>query len=365
MKKRLNIVHVGFGGRGGAARVVVDIAQNHSANYRSSVILLGYEIDSEYIAELSGKNITCVPIFKKRKVDLAFLSQLKKTIAAMEPDVVLFHTPVAYLWGRLIFLFKADGPVIVSVEHSASAGYGYWSFFLNRILSFKNNKIICVSKAVRDHLARRSFPQNKLYVIENGIPVQPLPERPSVAKKSLALTMVARLAAPKDHTTLLRSFKMICEKGYPASLNIVGDGPRRSDLVRMTGELGLEDNVRFMGNRTDVRSILAETDLFVLSTHKEGLPIALLEAMEAGCPIIATDITSISTIITDGVNGLLVPMNDADALAELIIKLIENPDLAAELSRNARGLIKGRFDIMDTVRRYEALFEDLISAHNN
>src|SRR5512135_575214 len=164
MTKKVKVLHVGFGGRGGAARVLVDIAKHHSPEFQINVILLGYGIDKGYISELAEAGIPCISVIKQSRFDLSFLSKLKRSISGINPDVVLLHTPVAYIWGRLLFVLKRQRPIIISAEHSASAGYQTFGALLNRALSFRSDKIICVSEAVKEHLVGKHFPNAKICV---------------------------------------------------------------------------------------------------------------------------------------------------------------------------------------------------------
>jgi glycosyltransferase involved in cell wall biosynthesis len=365
MRDRIKVLHVGFGGRGGAARVLLDIAKNHSPQFMPSVILLGYDVDSGYIEELKENGIASFSILKHRRVDLNFLHGLKKMISEINPDVALFHTPVAYLWGRLPFIIDRRNKKIISVEHLASTGYGFFTALWNLSLSLRTDKIICVSQAVKSYLEKKGFPSQKLVVIENGITIKPLSDRNLMVNDPLKVTMVARLAPPKDHKTLLKAFKIIAGKGYPVILNIVGNGPLRESLIQMSKDLGISNKLIFMGERQDVRSILLDTDLFVLSTHNEGLPIALLEAMEAGCPVIATDIPTVSQVIQNGLTGILVPEEDETSLSTVIIKLIDNPEMAIKIAKNGRELVEKRYNIVNTVRGYETIFTELLSSNHS
>lgn len=360
MKKKIKVLHVGFGGRGGAARVLVDIAKNHSSDFEPSAILLGYEVDGGYIAELKEKGIPCFTILKRSRFDYRFLLGLRKTISNINPNIVLFHTPVAYLWGRLPFVTGKKTSKIVSVEHSASTGYGFFSSIWNLLLSLRTDKIICVSQAVRDYLEKKGFPSKKLVVIENGISMEPLNKWNLMEKNPINISKVARLAFPKDHITLLKAFRIIIDKGYSAVLNIVGDGPLRDDLIQLSNELGISNKVNFMGERKDIRNILLYTDLFVLSTHNEGLSISILEAMEACCPVIATDIPTISQVVQNGVNGLLVYETDELSLANAMMYLIDRPEKARGMAKKGREQINLKFNILNTVKQYEDLFIELI-----
>jgi glycosyltransferase involved in cell wall biosynthesis len=361
MKNRIKVLHVGYGGRGGAARVLIDVATRHSPDFDSSVILLGYNIDEDYIIELKNHKIPGFAVLKQSRVDYGFLLRLRKTISNIKPDVIFFHTPVAYLWGRLPFVTNKKNTRIVAVEHLASTGYGPLSSIWNLLLSLRTDMIICVSEGVRNYLKKNGFPLRKLVVIENGISVKPCQERDLLNGDIINISMVSRLSPPKDHATLLKAFAIIINKGYAAVLNLVGDGSLKDRLVHLSKDLGISNNVNFLGERKNVRSMLLETDLFVLSTHNEGLPIAVLEAMEAGCPVIATAIPTISGIIQPGINGLLVPKNDAYALADAIMQLVDDPGKASEMARKGRDLIESRYCITNTVRQYEKLCMDILN----
>jgi glycosyltransferase involved in cell wall biosynthesis len=360
----MKILHVGYGGRGGAGRILIDIAKHHSKDFVPSVILLGYSVDGDYLSELEANGIPAFAILKKSRFDLGFLRRLKEKIALVEPQVVLFHSPVAYLWGRLPFITERRKRIIISVEHSSAPDYTKLALLWNLLLSVRTDKIICVSETVKNFLRSIWFPSEKLIVIENGVVVSDLAARNFMKSGTKTISMVARLAPPKDYETLFRAFRLVKRKGYAVLLNVVGDGPQRATLTKMLQNLGIVNYVHFLGERKDVRDVLLRTDLFVLSTRSEGLPISLLEAMEAGCPVIASDIPAISRIIEQGVNGILVPCGDDVALAHAMEVLINDPLTAERLSRNGRLLVERRYNILNTVRKYEKLFIEMVDTHN-
>jgi len=163
---------------------------------------------------------------------------------------------------------------------------------------------------------------------------------------------VAGFRAEKDHATLLRAFRAVVD-GRPAVLRLVGDGPERPAAEALAAELGLEESVEFLGNRTDVDRLLADADVFVLASYAvENLPFAVLEAMAAGLPVVATDVGALAELVRDGVTGALVPPRDAAALARALTAVLADPDRAT-LGLAGRAHLQAEFAFDDFVARLE------------
>lgn len=362
MKDRIKIVHAGYGGSGGVARVMTDIARNHGNEIEPSIIYLGYEIDNNYLNECKAHGIEAYAITKDRRFSLRFLREFRKIIRELKPDVVFLHSPVAYHWGRIPGVIDQSRTSIVSVEHLASSGYGYFSSFLNYVMSVRSRKIVCVSSGVYQHFKENKYPEKKLVIIRNGIRVQKLARNKVMGSQGTIMTMVARLSYPKDHHTLLKGFALLTQKRADLRLRIAGEGPLKNELMKLAETLGIIKSVEFTGHRDDIRGILLETDIFVLSTRKEGMPISILEAMEAGCVVVATDIPTVNEVVVNDVTGKLVPMNDEYALAETLDMLIREPERSRLLSKNARDYIDKECRIEKTAQEYERLASSLINS---
>jgi glycosyltransferase involved in cell wall biosynthesis len=141
---------------------------------------------------------------------------------------------------------------------------------------------------------------------------------------------------------------------------VVGDGPERAQLEALAGQLGLADRVHLAGHQQDVRPWLAALDVLVLSSDWEGMPNALLEAMAAGLPIVATAVGGVPEVVVDGATGLLVPPGDPSALAEAITRLLRDPDLRRTMGQAGRARVERRFSINETVRLTEELYATLL-----
>ncbi len=129
----------------------------------------------------------------------------------------------------------------------------------------------------------------------------------------------------------------------PFEALIIGGGRREAEMRQLAQELGLAGRVHFLGQRPDIPDLLGALDIFVLPSHSEGVSLALLEAMAAGLPVIATAVGGLPEVVTDGVNGLLIPPQDPEALAQALARLLDDPALAKKLGENARRHVEEKF----------------------
>lgn len=168
--------------------------------------------------------------------------------------------------------------------------------------------------------------------------------------------MVARLDAIKDHATLIKAFGLLVRVCPGAELWIVGDGTQRRRLEELAGDLGVADAVRFWGNRADIAELLARMHLYVFSTSRdEGFGIALIEAMAAGLPIVASDVPACREVLAAGEAGVLVPPADSVAMAEAIQSLLTDPVACARLTTTARARVMAEYSVGACARRWHDL----------
>jgi glycosyltransferase involved in cell wall biosynthesis len=170
--------------------------------------------------------------------------------------------------------------------------------------------------------------------------------------------IAARLVEAKDHFTLLRAFTEVVTEIPGAELHIAGDGELRGRLEALTRELKLSDRVTFHGPVSDTPRFFSKLDVFVLSSLTEGLPVALLEAMAAGLPVVSTRAGGVEEAAIDGQNAFLVAPGDSGGLARAMIRMARTPDLA-RMGALGREMVQERFSIERTWREYYKLFVSL------
>jgi glycosyltransferase involved in cell wall biosynthesis len=216
--------------------------------------------------------------------------------------------------------------------------------------------IICVSDAVKSTLVKQyAFPEKVMQTIHNGVCLSQfvppcedgarIRHQYEISKNDFLLVCVARLSEQKGIDILLKALSLSAEKGLPFKCIIVGAGPLRDDLELMATDLGLDGRVIFAGFHEDVRPYLWASSAFIMTSYREGLPLAILEAMACGLPCIVTDVGGNREAITDHVNGLLVPPGSVDAVVEAISLLISCPDEQARMSRAALDRVQQAFDV--------------------
>ncbi|MGY1685907.1 glycosyltransferase [Geodermatophilus sp. SYSU D00867] len=218
-------------------------------------------------------------------------------------------------------------------------------------------------------VGRHPWSRTREVVIHNGVTVPPLPDSAVKAAARALLDLppdafvvgiVARLSEEKAHHVLLRAFAALRTSQPGARLVVVGGGPREQELRALATDLGLGDSVCFTGVRRDVGALLPAFDVSCLSSVYEGVPMAVIESMASGLPVVATDCGALRDMVVDGEQGYLVPVGDAEALADRLLRLATDPSLRERMGAAARKRVEEQYRIEQTARGYEQLVADLV-----
>lgn len=348
-------------------------AQSHVLELLDGLLNAGHEPllaagDEGWLTEravVRGITVTIIPdlIHPIRPAqDMKAITQVRDWLAAESPDLLHAHSSKAGLVGR-IAAFISGVPSVFTAHGWAFTGGASLARKLVAIPSEwvaarTGGDIICVSNYDRD-LARhyRIAPDARLHTVWNGI--DDVAERAIPGERSEpVVTMVARFAAPKDHATLLTAMSML--GALPWRLRLVGDGPMLVEAQGLAASLGVASRVEFLGARSDVASLLASSDIFVLASRFEGLPISILEAMRAGLPVVASDVGGVPELV-DSQSGIRVPVSDSPALASALAGLLSDPEGRVRMGDNGRTRYEKDFRasamIEKTLSIYEARIE--------
>lgn len=222
--------------------------------------------------------------------------------------------------------------------------------------------VTVVHQGIADFLIEElDFDPSHVHVIPNGVDTGRFQPRPSVLREALEIPAhrvlvgsVGRLHPDKDPLNLVRALRSLGDEGREAiHLAIVGDGACRAELEAQIRDAHLADRVTLLGERHDIPELLAALDVFAMPSKTEGLPVALLEAMASGLPIVATDVGGVAAALGDC--GLVVPPQDATALGEAILRLAGDPERRRQLGRAARERAVQRFDIGEMFSAYDRI----------
>jgi glycosyltransferase involved in cell wall biosynthesis len=275
----------------------------------------------------------------------------------------------SYVPGNYARLAAALMQVPIAIDH----WHGFTRFNAKRrricrFLARFTDLSLAVSQGVKDYLVDEiGIDPAKIRVVVNGVDVAALDAaRPgSEIRRDLGLPedatvvgLVGRLDHwGKGHRELFAAIGQLRER-FPLHALIVGGGRRLAEVQQASADLNLADRVHFLGPRTDVPDLLNAMDIFVLPSYSEGLSLALLEAMAAGLPVIATAVGSTAEVVRDGDTGLLIPPRDTAALADALARLLADPAWAQELGARARACVRERYSLERLGRKINALYEE-------
>jgi len=317
-----------------------------------------------------GIDYIYIPIKTKSEVSpkiLLSLFKLRRFINEKNIDIIHSHTRVTQVLGCLIQHYFHKPHI--------STCHGFFKKRFSRILfPCWGLKVIAISPSVKEHLLQDfKVKEKNIKVIYNGIDLNrfnPLtsPVLKVEIKKSLRLGdgpiigIVARLSDVKGHIYLLQAMKIILDHLPRAQLLIVGEGKMEDELLKLTRDLRIENNIFFMPEVHDTKKVLSIMDLFVMPSLKEGLGLALMEAMASGLAVIGSDVGGIRNLIQDGENGLLVEPGDSNAISQAILEILQNPEKKKLLGKAARKFISENFSQEKMVLQTEKVYLECLSA---
>lgn len=307
--------------------------------------------------------------------DLVAVARLAGLFADRRPHVVHAHTykagVLACLAGR-----AAGVPAIVFTPHGhifskgaripgVPGGGARLAFlrWLTRAAQACAHRVTALSETdLAEQLALKLSPPARYAVVPNGIDLARFDRpRPARGGSGLVIGAVGRFAPEKGHRHLIEAFDRVRRARPGATLVLVGYGELEAELRVAAGPLG--GAVTFAGGR-DSAEMLPGFDLFVQPSLYESQGIAILEAMAAGCPVVATAVGGVPDVVRDGETGLLVRPADPDALASAILRLADSPELAARLAARARDLVRAEYSVDRMVAAYARLYRQLLGRYN-
>ncbi len=332
------------------------------------------------LAEKKGLRVFSIPSLVRRlslKNDLLAFISIYRLIKRIKPHIVHTHTSKAGVLGRLAACL-ARVPIIIHTPHGHvfHSYYGYILtkiiVFVERILSFMTDKITALTDRERDeHLEQGIASIEKYVIIHSGVRLQQImnmnidvetgKKEFDIPQNSNVIGVVGRLVPIKGHKYLVSAAKRIIKEFDNTVFVFVGDGYLETRLKEQAESLGVRKNIIFTGWRGDVIEVLDLFDILVLPSLNEGMGKVLIEGMALGKPIVASSVGGIIDLVKNGDNGILVPPRDSDALAEAILKLIRNKNLAQKLGENGKAKVYPEYDTLVMISQIEDLYESLLS----
>lgn len=309
--------------------------------------------------------------------DLAVLLRLYRIFREERPVIVHTHMAKAGTVGRLAARL-AGVPIVLHTYH----GHVFHSYFgplktqtfirIERALSRVTDLILTVGEKQRQEILGYGIGNpDKLRSVPLGLELEPFVESPrhrgefraelGVPDGTRLVGIVGRLVPVKGHTVFLKAARLVLSRLPNVRFLIIGDGELREGLESQARDLGIDGGVTFLGWRHDLPRVYADLDLVVLSSYNEGSPVALIEAMAAGRAVVSTDVGGVSDVVSDGVNGLLVPPRDPESLAGAIVRLLSSERSLPAMGAAGREAVYLKYSINRLVSDVREIYSDLVA----
>lgn len=345
-------------GTGGAERIVWwTVRAGDTARFRYEVAYVVPEADSMIgLIKQAGVPVHCLRT--SHPCDPRVFLRLRRLLLERVYDVVHVHSPLIAAVARLVVrtLPKKQRPALVSTEHCTWASYRVGTRLANAMLCRADDARFASSQQV--HRSIWPLFRSGSQVLVHGLMRADL-ELPGdsrervraqlgIAPEDVVVTTVANYRGQKGYPDLLLAARQVLDAVPGVRFLSVGYGPDEDAIVRRHAELGLGDAFQLLGHRDDVMRVLGCSDVFVIASLYEGGPIAVMEAMAAGLPVVAPRVGFVPDVITERVEGLIVPPGRPEELADRLIRLVNDPALRQRMGEAARQRAKG-FDICDAI----------------
>lgn len=350
-------------GLGGAEKLLLYYLKNlDSKKYEMYVCCLREKPD-DLISEISKyANVTNLKI--RNKFNPLVILKLLKLIKSINPDLIHTHLVQPRIYTTIAYLFF-NHAIIVTQKHNTVNPRKHHIFILLEMLSILvNKKVIAISQSVKNSLIKYELvPPGKIYVLPNCIDYQIFNKvtefRSKSTEKQIIIGTVGRLERQKGTKYLLMAMKIILLDNPNVKLEIIGEGSLLDELKKISCKLHISNSVNFFGKFVDVKPFYNRMDIFVLPSIYEGFGIVLLEAMATGVPVVATNVDGIKEVIIDMNNGILVPARNPKAIADAVIRIINDSDLRKKLIDEGFKRAK-MYDVKEHVMKLDNFYSHLL-----
>jgi glycosyltransferase involved in cell wall biosynthesis len=347
-------------GIGGAERLISEGSAfwNRSRfDYRVAYVLPWKD---QLVGDLENRGIDVTCLGGPRGTSAGAARRLRRLIGSLPIDLVHAHLPATGVLARLV------SPVpVVYTEHNLASSYRLPVRLLNRATYGRNAAVIAVSDAVATSLD--GYPGPSPVVIRNGVSTAVDTDARERVRTELGLALddplvvhVGNIRPHKGHDVLVEAARRLLRQRPGISVVSIGAEKHPGDLARVDNLASDLPRLTFLGRRSDARDFIAAADVLVNPSTVEGLPVTILEAIASRTPVVATAVGGVPSVIHDGETGLLVQPNDPDALSDGILRLLDDPALAARLATGAYDLVVRDYGLQRMVRAVEETYEELL-----
>lgn len=355
--------------RGGAELLLLDLLRryNHEC-YTHAVCCLGE--DGPLRREFEACSLPVYVLGKRRMSEIVRVSLSgRRVVREWKPDIIHIHRNGPDIWGQIVAHVGGVRHVVVT-EHSPytarpeslEGGLGGLRTGLRRVMRRQIGMTIAISEAVKQEaLQRRMVNPLAVTVINNGVDTQRFsPAQPRPTDSTVLIGAAGRFVSLKGFDYFIRAAAQVAKRSMGVRFVLAGWGEEEGRLRKLVQDCGLAEFFEFAGEVSDMPSFLRKLDFFVFPSLREGFGLSLVEAMSCGLPCVAADVDGVREIVDSGHDGLLVSPGEVDAIAIALTRYLENREFARRVGVAARTTVLHRFQIEDMVKRYEAVYADLV-----
>ncbi|MBC8440655.1 MAG: glycosyltransferase family 4 protein [Deltaproteobacteria bacterium] len=350
---------------GGLQQVVVNLCRSIDRD-KFDVSVLCLRSLGEFVPEVEklGIKVHYLPQ-KKNGTDYCSFLKVAKILRQEKIEVIHTHNTQPFIDGTIGALLSCVKK-IVHTDHARDFPDKFRYMLAEHVMSYFAYRVVGVSEHTSENLINyEKISSKKIMTIENGIDgsrfevdidQQKKRKELGIRSKGPVIGLGVRLAKQKGITYLLQAMPQVVNAYPDITLIIVGDGELKTELQAEAKQLGINNNVLFLGARLDIPELLKLFDVYVLPSLWEGMPMVLLEAMAAGCPVVATDVGGVSKVIDSKQNGLLVAPQEPEQLAGAVIQLLTDEQLQKKYAEKALQKFKKKFSAEIMTKQYEHLY---------
>jgi glycosyltransferase involved in cell wall biosynthesis len=358
---------------GGLEHLVTRWTDYRNKQAKGSTHIICLDQNGSLAGEFDEDAIHCISADRSRcPWDRQAVRQLSKLLSDLGIALVHSHNSAAHLYG--VLASRKIGIAHLQTQHGMDIhGRGFKGTLRNRILGFFTSQYAAVSTEVARNICKNhGVSPTKVHFVANGVGehrtatvqvLQQLRDTLKIPKDAFVLGSVGRLATVKGWDLFLPVFAKMVKKTTsekPLHLLLVGDGPERDRLQRITQDLDIERNVSLAGFQQDCHPYYDLINLFVMPSRSEGLSVSLLEAMQAGCPVAVTSVGEHTKLITVSRGGILLTPEDSKSWLKKLSDFIHNTDKQSKCALRGQAHIQSHYTLENTYKNYEALYQRLI-----